>query len=176
MSNFSFLKTEDGLSGIVQHDVERFGSIMGFVDNILRGKSELSIAERELVFAYVSASNSCSYCYGVHKAVAQKFGIDEGLLEQLVLADDLTVVDDKIMHCLKLAKKAVKEAYQIVKSDIDAMVAIGWSEKTAHDIITIAATATFCNILVDGHGVKGSSALFEQAAERLGPGGRYQSE
>lgn len=171
MSNFSFLKTEDGLGGIVQHDVERFGSVMGLVENILRGKSELSIAQRELIFAYVSASNSCSYCYGMHKAVAQKFGIDEKLLEQLVLLDDLSVVDDKFKLCLELSKKAVKGAYRIVKSDIDAIVAVGWSEQTAHDVIALAAIATFCNILVDGHGIKGTSAQFEQASERLGPSG-----
>lgn len=176
MSNFSFLKPDDGLGGIIQHDVERYGSLMGIVDNILRGESELSITERELLFAYVSASNSCSYCYGVHKAVAQKFGLEQELLEQLVLSDDLTVVDEKLKPCLKLAKKATQGAYRVVRSDIDSIVAIGWTEKTAHDVIAIVAIATFCNILVDGHGVKGSTNLFELAAERLGPSGGYQDK
>jgi len=173
MSNFSFLKTEDGMHNIIQHNVERFGSFLNLAESLLRGASELSVAERELVFAYVSALNSCSYCFGAHKAVAQAFDIDEGLLDKLVEEDKPAAADEKLQPCLSLAKKATTEAYRIERSDIDAIVDAGWSEETAHDVISIAAIASFSNILVDGHGVTGSPAHFQQVAEALGPGGSY---
>ncbi|MGH9772408.1 MAG: carboxymuconolactone decarboxylase family protein [Candidatus Acidiferrales bacterium] len=42
---------------------------------IMRGPSPLSPAERELIGAFVSALNSCQYCYGGHRAAAELFGV-----------------------------------------------------------------------------------------------------
>ena len=174
MSNFSFLKTEDGMPDIIQHNIARFKSIIDLAGNILRGPSELSIAERELIFAYVSGSNSCSFCFGAHKAVAQAFGIEEGLLDQLVGADKPTAADEKMQPCLILAQKAAREAYRVERADIEAIINAGWNEDTAHDVLSIAAFATFCNILVSGHGVTGSSAYFQREVDTFGPDGSYE--
>src|SRR5947207_488287 len=51
---------------------------------LLRGPSPLSVAERELIAAYVSGLNACRYCHGVHTATAQAFGITEGTLAALL--------------------------------------------------------------------------------------------
>ncbi len=37
---------------------------------LLRGPSPLSVAERELIAAFVSGLNACRYCHGVHTATA----------------------------------------------------------------------------------------------------------
>lgn len=42
---------------------------------LLRGASPLSVAQRELIAAYVSGLNACGYCHGVHSATVQAFGI-----------------------------------------------------------------------------------------------------
>ncbi len=73
MSSFSFLKTEDGMLDIIQGNIERYKAIPDFAGNLLRGPSELSVAERELIFAYVPESNACTFYFGVHKAVAEAF-------------------------------------------------------------------------------------------------------
>ena len=41
-------------------------------DALLRGPSELSPAQRELLFAYVSGLNSCDYCHHTHTHVAER--------------------------------------------------------------------------------------------------------
>ena len=38
---------------------------------LLRGPSPLSVAERELIAAFMSGLNACGYCHGVHTATAQ---------------------------------------------------------------------------------------------------------
>ena len=43
---------------------------------IMRGDSPLSIAEREMIGAYVSGVNACDYCFGAHEAVAAEYGVD----------------------------------------------------------------------------------------------------
>jgi AhpD family alkylhydroperoxidase len=44
----------------------------------------LSVAQRELIAAYVSGLNACGYCHGVHSATVQAFGIDEAVLTALL--------------------------------------------------------------------------------------------
>jgi AhpD family alkylhydroperoxidase len=53
---------------------------------LLRGPSPLSVAERELIAAYVSGLNACGHCHGVQAATAHAFGIPETTLAAL-LAD-----------------------------------------------------------------------------------------
>ena len=63
--------------------------LLDYHQALLRGPSPLSVAERELIAAYVSGLNACRYCHGVHAATAQAFGIGEGTLAAL-LADVTT--------------------------------------------------------------------------------------
>jgi len=175
MSNFSFLNSEDGMPDILQHNPDRSGYFLKLVENILRGPSELSVAERELIFAYVSGCNSCTFCFGAHKAVAQAFGIDEALLDELVNAEVPTAADAKMQPCLMLARKSARESNRIVKADVVAVVDAGWREETAQDVIYIAALATYCNILVSGHGIIGSTAYFQREVDTFGPGGSYEN-
>jgi len=63
--------------------------LLDYHQALLRGPSPLSVAERELIAAYVSGLNACRYCHGVHAATAQAFVIGEGTLAAL-LADVTT--------------------------------------------------------------------------------------
>src|SRR5215472_2318183 len=60
--------------------------LMDYHQALMRGSSPLSLAERELIAAYVSGLNAYRYCHGVHAATAQAFGIGAGTLGAL-LAD-----------------------------------------------------------------------------------------
>jgi AhpD family alkylhydroperoxidase len=51
--------------------------LLGYHQALLRGPSPFSVAERELIAAYVSGLNACDYCHGVHSATARAFGVDE---------------------------------------------------------------------------------------------------
>src|SRR3712207_9574238 len=58
-----------------------------YVQRLMRGPSPLSMAQRELIGAYVSGLNASRYCQGVHTAIAASLGIEEQLVAALV--DDL---------------------------------------------------------------------------------------
>jgi AhpD family alkylhydroperoxidase len=52
---------------------------------LLRGDSPFTVAEREMMAAYVSGVNACRYCQGAHTAAAAKqFGVSEQLIVDLV--------------------------------------------------------------------------------------------
>jgi AhpD family alkylhydroperoxidase len=61
--------------------------LLDYHQALLRGPSPFSVAERELIAAYVSGLNACDYCHGVHSATAQAFGLDEGLVAALLDVD-----------------------------------------------------------------------------------------
>ncbi|WP_216207057.1 carboxymuconolactone decarboxylase family protein [Amycolatopsis aidingensis] len=58
--------------------------LIDYHQELLRGPSPLSVAERELIAAYVSGLNACHYCHGVHTATAEAFGVAEGTLTRLL--------------------------------------------------------------------------------------------
>jgi AhpD family alkylhydroperoxidase len=58
--------------------------LLDYHEVLLRGPSPLSVAERELIAAYVSGLNACAYCRGIHARTAAEFGVEESLLTALV--------------------------------------------------------------------------------------------
>ena len=58
----SFLPSSPGptnLPDVFQKYPQRSVLMLRLIDNILRGESPLSVAERELIFAYGSGQNAC---------------------------------------------------------------------------------------------------------------------
>ena len=71
---------------------------------IMRGKSSFTEAERETMAAYVSGLNACAFCHGSHKAVAEQFGISPKVIEQLVENIDSAPINEPlkpVFHYLK---------------------------------------------------------------------------
>ena len=74
-------------------------------DEIMLVEGPLNDKERELIAAYVSGLNACSFCYRGHKAIAEMFGVEEGLIDELVEDLESVKIDDKIiifMPCFSL--------------------------------------------------------------------------
>ncbi len=172
MSHFSFLKQTDAMANILMSDLEKFKPYLEFANNVMRGASELSERERELMVAYVAALNACSFCFEAHKATAQAFGADPGVIEALV-GEDYSVLDEKQRPLFALIRKLTLEPSKVVKNDISAIIDAGWKEKTAQDVIVVAAFMNCSNRIVSGHGIEGSPAAFAMAASAMGPGGGY---
>ncbi len=172
MSHFSFLKPTDAMANILFADLERFQPYLEFANQVMRGPSELSEKDRELMVSYVAALNACDFCYSAHSATAAKFGADAGIVEAL-MADDYSVLDEKLRPAFSLVRKLTKEPHKVVKADIDAITQAGWTEKTAQDVICVTAFMNCSNRIVSGHGINGSPEAFEMAANAMGPGGGY---
>ena len=77
MAFFSFLDEQSDITDLTFNDRPRLGPLDKASQNIMRGNSEFSIADRELMAAYVSGLNACSFCYGVHNEVASRFGTSD---------------------------------------------------------------------------------------------------
>jgi uncharacterized peroxidase-related enzyme len=122
-------------------------------DEIMLVEGPLNDKERELIAAYVSGLNACSFCYRGHKAIAEMFGVEEGLIDKLVEDLENVEIDDKIKAALRYSKKVTENASKLVAGDADALYAAGWDEKALMNIVEICALFAMYNRLADGTGV-----------------------
>ena len=122
-------------------------------DEIMLVEGPLNDKERELIAAYVSGLNACSFCYRGHKAIAEMFGVEEGLIDKLVEDLESVEIDDKIKAALRYSKKVTENASKLVAGDADALYAAGWDENALMNIVEICALFAMYNRLADGTGV-----------------------
>ncbi len=123
--------------------------------------SPFSIAQRELMAAFVSGTNACKYCTGAHSATAMKFGVEESLISSLITNIDTADVDDNMKPIFKYLKKLTIDPTKILQVDADAVFNAGWSERALYDAIIICCTWSFMNRFVEGLGL---SVIPEQFA------------
>ncbi|GAB3488513.1 carboxymuconolactone decarboxylase family protein [Amycolatopsis cihanbeyliensis] len=138
---------------------------------LLRGPSPLSVAERELIAAYVSGLNACHYCHGVHTATAEAFGIAEGTLTALLSDVDTAPVEDWMKPLLRYVGKLTLTPSRMTDADVDAVRAAGWDERALHDAVSVCALFNFMNRLVEGLGITATGDYFATSAQRLTEGG-----
>ena len=122
-------------------------------DLLLRGESPLSIAERELIAAYVSGLNACSFCFGAHKIYARAFGIDEATIDALINDVDGADVDEKLKPILRYVAKLKDLPTRLTDADAKAVYDAGWSERALFDAIQVAALFNYMNRIIEGTGV-----------------------
>ena len=84
MSFYPSLPEKIRLTALWKRFPKGIAPLMHMHDEILRGEdSELTIAERELIAAHVSALNQCHYCFVAHRRYALAFGIDEAVFGEM---------------------------------------------------------------------------------------------
>lgn len=148
--------------------------LMAYHQQLLRGPSPLSEAERELIAAYVSGLNNCQYCHGVHTATAEALGVPEGLLRALLENIDTADVDEKLRPVLRYVGKLTTTPSRMTENDAAAVFAAGWDERALHDAVSVCAMFNFMNRLVEGLGITAGPDDFREAARRLSTRG-YQA-
>jgi len=145
--------------------------LLDYHQALLRGPSPLTVAERELIAAYVSGLNACRYCRGVHAATAQAFGIGAGTLAAL-LADVTTApVAEQMKPILQYVGKLTLSPAKITPSDAQAVLAAGWEEQALHDAVAVCGLFNMMNRLVEGLGISAGEDYFRMAAQRLAGAG-----
>ncbi|RKE18272.1 carboxymuconolactone decarboxylase family protein [Streptomyces sp. TLI_171] len=120
-------------------------------EQLLRGDSPLSVGERELIAAYVSALNRTRYCAGAHGATAAHRLDGDFALVEAVQTDLATApVTDLQRALLELAGKVAESGLSVTPEDIAAVRAAGADDETIHDTVLIASAFCMYNRYVDG--------------------------
>ncbi|MGW5054403.1 carboxymuconolactone decarboxylase family protein [Actinokineospora sp. NPDC004072] len=140
--------------------------LLAYHETVMRGPSPFTLAERELIAAYVSGVNGCAYCHGVHTQTAQAFGVPEGLLAAALADLDTAPVDDKLKPVLRYVRKLTLTPTQVTAEDAAEVIA-GWEEKGLHDAVMVCALFNFMNRMVEGHGISADAAYYALSGKRL---------
>jgi uncharacterized peroxidase-related enzyme len=148
------IKLPDGLPGIrgpfaFRPDTARpMGEL---AEILLRGENTLSPAERELIAAYVSARNECTYCHTSHGAIAAHYlNGDEALVAQVKRDPETAAVSAKLKALLAIAGQVALGGTSVHSEHVERARREGATDKEIHDAVLIAAAFCMFNRYVDG--------------------------
>jgi uncharacterized peroxidase-related enzyme len=141
--------------------------LLDYHELVMRGPSPFTVAERELIAAYVSGVNACTYCHGVHTATAEAFGVPAGLLAAALADLETAGVADRMKPVLRYVGKLTSAPAKVTAADAAAVRAAGWDERALYDAVLVCALFNFMNRLVDGLGIRAGSGYFATSAARL---------
>ena len=174
MSFLRSLPADAGLLRVFQAFPETARPLIDYHEALLRGDSPFSVAQRELIAAYVSGLNACNYCHGVHTQTAVALGVDPDLLNDLLSNPDTAEVEESMRPVLAFVRKLTLAPSKMIESDADAVFSAGWNDRALYDAISVCALFNFMNRLVDGLSIDAAASYVSFAAQRLAQGGYRQ--
>jgi uncharacterized peroxidase-related enzyme len=152
MPFFRSLPADAGPPNVYVQYPEIYGPWSTMSQAMMNGPSSLSQGERELVLAYAAAVAGCDFVGVAHAEVAYAWGVQQGLVEQLVSNFDAAPVDLRLRALLSFVRKLAVAPAQVSQADADAVFQQGWDEHALHDAIAVTARAAFMQRLVQGFG------------------------
>ena len=129
-------------------------AMMQFTQVVMREDGALTKAERELIAAYVSGLNACTFCYGSHLIYAEAFGISEGVLAALLDDPETAPVTDKLRALLGYVRLLNSLPSRVTQARIDAVLDAGWSEDALFEAVQICGLFNMMNRIIEGAGVR----------------------
>lgn len=168
-----------GIRSLVMFRPESGQYLYALAQVLLRGESPLSEAERELIAAYVSSRNDCSFCMHSHAAAARYLFKEDDQVVDLVLDDYQSApVSNRLKALLNIAGKVQQNGKLVSDSDVRAARDAGANDRDIHDTVLIAATFSMFNRYVDGLATMTPSdpAAYQEMGKRLGDNGYILSK
>ena len=122
-----------------------------FTHESMRGPSAWSVADRELMAAYVSQANGSAFCIGAHTATARR-AYQDGEKVAAVLADlESAPVGDGLRATLRMLGKLTREG-QVGGEDMRDVLSAGVSRQQAEDALAVCAAFNTTGRLADAFG------------------------
>ncbi len=131
--------------------------LVRFTEEVMRGPSPLSPGLRELIGAYFSKRNQCSFCSDAHAAAAAEY-LEEGLVEEVLRDLETSRLDAAHKALFRYIGKLAEHPERVVAKDINALKEAGWSEEAIYDALTVASVFKFYNTWNNGSGVQKMSS------------------
>lgn len=119
-----------------------------FTQRAMRGPSTWPVADRELMAAYISRMNECTFCVKAHSAVST-LAYGEGDTTEEVLTDlETAAVSPQLRATLNLLGKLTREQ-SINTADVQAAITAGVSPQQIEDALAVCFAFNITNRLFD---------------------------
>ena len=105
----------------------------------MRGPSEWSVGDRELMGAFVSQMNNCDRCTKTHAAVAALAYQDEARVSAALSNLEAAPIEEPLRATLHMLRKLTRE-HTLDTDDMRAVLAAGVSRKQIEDALAVCFT------------------------------------
>jgi uncharacterized peroxidase-related enzyme len=138
-----------------------------FTHKAMRGASGWSVADRELMAAYVSKVNDSAFCIGAHSATAGQ-AYQDGAKVRAVLADlDSAPIEEGLRATLRMLGTLTREG-KVGAGNMRQVLSAGVSREQVEDALAVCAAFNTTDRLADAFGFEVlSPAGFEAGANYL---------
>ena len=132
-----------------------------YMDELLKGASGLTEAQREMIGVVVSSTNRCHYCMTSHSGVLRSLTGDPVLVDQLLQNYRHAQLEERERAMLDFAVKVTEEAYRCTEADLAALQVVGWSEEDVMDIVEVTAMFNLTNRMANALGWRPNAEYHE---------------
>jgi uncharacterized peroxidase-related enzyme len=122
-----------------------------FTHEAMRGPSAWSVADRELMAAYVSKVNESAFCIGAHTATAGQAYRDGGRVQAVLTDLESAPIEDGLRATLRTLGKLTREG-TVDAGDMRHVLSAGVSRQQIEDALAVCAAFNTTNRLADAFG------------------------
>jgi uncharacterized peroxidase-related enzyme len=122
-----------------------------FTHEAMRGPSAWSVADRELMAAYVSKVNECAFCIGAHTATAGQAYRDGAKVQEVLTDLESAPVEEGLRATLQMLGKLTREG-TVNADDMRQVLSAGVSRQQIEDALAVCAAFNTTNRLADAFG------------------------
>jgi len=124
---------------------EHFRAFFHYYDVLMKGPSELSRAEREMIVLAVSRVNGCTYCTVAHGAALRILSKHPLLADQISANYRAADVTPRQRAMLDFAVKVTERSAEIEQADFERLREHGFTDSDIWDIGAVAAFFSLSN-------------------------------
>ena len=121
-------------------------------DELMKGDSGLSRAEREMIAVVVSVANECVYCIAAHSAVLRKLTKDVALSDQIAVDHVEADIPERTKLALDYAVKLTREPASMTEADVRGLRSAGWNDEDVMDIAEVTGMFNMSNRMASALG------------------------
>ncbi len=117
----------------------------------MRGQSDWSVGDRELMAAYVSKHNECPFCVSAHSATSTMWYADEAKVAGTLADLETAPIDEPLRAILRMLGKLTHEN-RIEPDDIRAVLASSVSAEQIKDALAVSLAFNITDRLANAFG------------------------
>jgi uncharacterized peroxidase-related enzyme len=122
-----------------------------FTHAAMRGPSEWSVGDRELMAAFVSKVNECAFCIGAHTATAARAYQDDARVAAALSDLETAPIEKPLKATLRMLRKLTRE-HAVTADDMRAVLAAGVTRQQIEDALAVSCAFNITNRLADAFG------------------------
>jgi AhpD family alkylhydroperoxidase len=132
----------------------------------MRGESDWSIGDRELMAAYVSKANECPFCVAAHSATSSMWYSDETKVAGALTDLDTAPIDEPLRATLRMLGKLTQQ-HSIDADDIRVVLDANVSTQQIKDALAVSLAFNITDRLANAFGFNVASPDAMKAGARF---------